>query len=88
MKPKKSDDAEVDRLTQTRDVLMFKVLTAGPDEPIRDVAQLVPGHQIRIVPVINCDGRATGTVSEGNRIGRGSRTGGSTRACCAVERLH
>ena len=79
---------KANRLTQTRDVLMFKILTVGPDEPIRDVANLLPGHQIRIVPIIGRDWFAIGTVSQDDRIGRGFRAPGATRACCAVERLH
>ena len=67
--PEKSDDAEVDRLAQTRDVLTFKVLTVSPDKPIRDWV-------------------AIGTVRQGDRIGRGFRAPGATRACCAIERMH
>jgi CBS-domain-containing membrane protein len=88
VKPEKSDDAEVDRPSQTRDVLSFKVLTIGPDVPIRDVARLLLGRQIRMVSVINCDGLPIGTVSEGGLIGRGFRAPASTRACRTVERLH
>ena len=86
--PEKSDDAEVDRLTQTRDVLTFKVLTVSPDKPIRDVARLLAGHRIRIVPVISRDWVAIGTVRQGDRIGRAFRAPGATRACGAIERMH
>ncbi|MGD0432859.1 MAG: CBS domain-containing protein [Acetobacteraceae bacterium] len=47
-----------------------KVITAGPDEPTRDVARRLLDNQISAVPVVNGDGVPIGMVSDGDLIGR------------------
>jgi CBS domain-containing protein len=55
---------------QARDVMTTKVVTVGPDEPIREVASFLLDNQISAVPVVNSDGVPIGMVSEGDLIGR------------------
>ena len=47
-----------------------KVITVGPEDSTRDVAQLLLDNQISAVPVVNGDGTPIGMVSEGDLIGR------------------
>jgi CBS domain-containing protein len=53
-----------------RDVMTAKVISVGPDQPTRKIAQLLLDHGISAVPVVNSDGTPIGMVSEGDLIGR------------------
>ena len=47
-------------------VMTSKVITAGPDDTIAHVAQLLARHHISAVPVCAADGALVGMVSEGD----------------------
>ncbi len=70
MQPEKSDGTDAGRPVQARDVMTTKVITVGPDEPIRAIAQRLIDNQISAVPVVNVDGTPIGIVSDGDLIGR------------------
>lgn len=53
-----------------RDVMTTRVVTVGPETPVREVAQLLLERRISAVPVVDADGRILGIVSEGDLIGR------------------
>ncbi len=70
MQPGKSDEFDGDGPNQAHDVMTEKVITVGPDEPMRDIARLLLDNGISAVPVVNSDGMPIGMVSEGDLIGR------------------
>lgn len=53
---------------QARDVMTTAVVTAGPDMPVRELAQLLLERRISAVPVVDAGGRLLGIVSEGDLI--------------------
>lgn len=58
---------------QARELMTTQVISVGPDEPTRKIAQLLLDHGISAVPVVDTDGVPIGMVSEGDLIGRGER---------------
>jgi CBS domain-containing protein len=49
---------------KAKEIMTTPVVTAGPDTPTRDVAQLLSRHRISGVPVTDQDGAVVGLVSE------------------------
>ena len=49
---------------RVRDVMTTRVLTIGPEAPIRDVARILVEHGISGIPVCDMEGRVVGVVSE------------------------
>jgi CBS domain-containing protein len=52
------------------DVMVQEVCTAGPDDPVRAIAQAMLARRISGVPVVDGEGRVLGIVSEGDLIRR------------------
>jgi CBS domain-containing protein len=52
------------------DVMVWNVITVGPDACVQDVAELLLRHRISAVPVIGANGDILGIVSEGDLINR------------------
>jgi len=50
------------------DVMTSDVITVGPDQPVRDVAELLYTRRISGVPVVEANGGVIGMVSEGDLI--------------------
>jgi CBS domain-containing protein len=71
MKTEAPTDTAPGAPTQARDVMTTRVITVGPDTPVRDVARLLLDNAISAVPVVDNDGVPVGMVSEGDLIGRG-----------------
>jgi CBS domain-containing protein len=70
MEPAKLDATKSEGPVQAHDVMTPKVITAGLDQPTRDIARLLLANGISAVPVVNTDGTPVGMVSEGDLIGR------------------
>jgi len=51
---------------RVRDLMIEKVLTIGPEAPIKDVAKILVEHRISGLPVCDIEGRVLGVVSEGD----------------------
>jgi CBS domain-containing protein len=51
---------------RVRDLMTEKVLTIGPEAPIKDVAKILVEHRISGLPVCDIEGRVLGVVSEGD----------------------
>ena len=51
-----------------RDVMTTAVVTASPDTPMREIAELLLKHGISAVPVVDSDGAVIGMVSEGDLL--------------------
>ena len=49
---------------KVKEIMTTPVVSAGPDTPTRDVAQLLTRHRISGVPVTDQDGAVVGLVSE------------------------
>jgi CBS domain-containing protein len=52
------------KLKKVRDVMSKDVLTVRPDTTVQEIARLVTEHHLRILPVVDDDGRIVGMVSE------------------------
>lgn len=55
---------------QARDVMTERVITVGPDTPVREIAAVLLKRRISAVPVVDQDGAVAGIVSEGDLIRR------------------
>ncbi len=55
---------------QAHDLMTETVISVGPDEPTRRIAQLLLDHGISAVPVVDSEGTPIGMVSEGDLVGR------------------
>lgn len=55
---------------RARDIMTTHVVSVGPDETTRAIAQVLLDHRISAVPVVDADGAPVGMVSEGDLIGR------------------
>lgn len=55
---------------QARDVMTERVITVGPDTPVREIAEVLLERRISAVPVVDQDGAITGIVSEDDLIHR------------------
>jgi CBS domain-containing protein len=51
---------------RVRDLMTERVLSIGPEAPIKDVARILVEHRISGVPVCDVEGRVLGVVSEGD----------------------
>lgn len=51
---------------RVRDLMTAKVLTIGPEAPIKDVAKILVEHRISGLPVCDIEGRVLGVISEGD----------------------
>ena len=58
---------------QAHELMTSKVVTVGPDEPTRRIAQVLLEHGISAVPVVDEASTPIGMVSEGDLIGRGEK---------------
>jgi CBS domain-containing protein len=70
MQPESASQAATTGPLRARDVMTAKVISVGPDEPTRAIAQRLLDNEISAVPVVNSDGTPIGIVSEGDLIGR------------------
>ncbi|MBL8697849.1 MAG: CBS domain-containing protein [Alphaproteobacteria bacterium] len=55
---------------KARDVMTRKVLTIGPDVPVRKLAEFLIDHRISAAPVVDAAGVPLGVVSEGDLLRR------------------
>lgn len=55
---------------RVQDIMTSPVITATPEMPLRDVAELLVRHRISAVPVVDQAGKVVGMVSEGDLIHR------------------
>lgn len=55
---------------KARDVMTRKVLTVGPDVPVRKLAEFLIDHRISAAPVVDSAGVPLGVVSEGDLLRR------------------
>ena len=62
-----------------KDVMTTTVITARPETPVREIAQLLLSRHISAVPVVSDEGRVLGIVSEGDLMRRAET--GTTRRC-------
>lgn len=51
---------------RVRDLMTERVLSIGPEAPIKDVARILVEHRISGLPVCDVEGRVLGVVSEGD----------------------
>ncbi len=52
------------------DVMTSPVVTAGPDDSVFDIVQLMLDHKISVVPIVDGEARLIGLVSEGDLMRR------------------
>ena len=55
---------------QAKDVMTAPVVTVGPDDTVREIAELLLERRISAVPVAAADNRLVGIVSEGDLVRR------------------
>jgi CBS domain-containing protein len=53
---------------RVRDIMQSEVITVGPDTTVRDLADLLAGHKISGMPVVDGELRVIGMVSEADVI--------------------
>ena len=51
---------------RVRELMTEKVLTIGPEAPIKDVAKILVENRISGLPVCDISGRVLGVISEGD----------------------
>jgi CBS domain-containing protein len=51
-----------------KDVMTIAVVTVGPETPLKRVAELLAGHRISGLPVVDTDGAVLGVVSEADLL--------------------
>ncbi len=51
---------------EAREIMRQPVVTAGPDDSVRVVAQRLSDHAISALPICDADGRPLGMISEGD----------------------
>jgi CBS domain-containing protein len=54
--------------TTVGEVMTREVVTVSEDTPYKQIAQVLAGHRISAVPVLDADGRVTGVVSESDLL--------------------
>ena len=55
---------------KAKDIMTTRVVTAGPDESVTEIAQKLTDHHISAVPVVEEDGTLLGIASEGDLLRR------------------
>jgi CBS domain-containing protein len=71
--------------TRVQDVMTIEVVVAHPTTPIKQVADLLAGHGLSALPVIDEQGRVLGVVSETDLLGDSHRPAGGPMATTAGE---
>jgi CBS domain-containing protein len=71
--------------TRVQDVMTIEVVVAHPTTPIKQVADLLAGHGLSALPVIDGQGRVLGVVSETDLFGDSQRPAGGPVATTAGE---
>jgi CBS domain-containing protein len=71
--------------TRVQDVMTIEVVVAHPTTPIKQVADLLAGHGLSALPVIDGQGRVLGVVSETDLLGDSQRPAGGPMATTAGE---
>lgn len=71
--------------TRVQDVMTIEVVVAHPTTPIKQVADLLAGHGLSALPVIDGQGRVLGVVSETDLFGDSQRPAGGPMATTAGE---
>jgi CBS domain-containing protein len=71
--------------TRVQDVMTIEVVVAHPTTPIKQVADLLAGHGLSALPVIDEQGRVLGVVSETDLLGDSQRPAGGPMATTAGE---
>ena len=51
------------------EIMTKRVITVRPDTSVGEIADLLPGHKVSAVPVIDNDHHVVGIVSEGDLLG-------------------
>jgi len=51
------------------EIMTKRVITVRPDTSVGEIADLLPGHKVSAVPVIDNDNHVVGIVSEGDLLG-------------------
>jgi CBS domain-containing protein len=70
---------------KARDVMSSRLITAGPDTTITELARLLIEHRISAIPIVDSDGKLSGIVSEADLLHR--RELGTERKMSAWLRL-
>jgi CBS domain-containing protein len=71
--------------TRVQDVMTIEVVVAHPTTPVKQVADLLAGHGLSALPVIDGQGRVLGVVSETDLFGDSQRPAGGPAATTAGE---
>jgi CBS domain-containing protein len=71
--------------TRVQDVMTIEVVVAHPTTPVKQVADLLAGHGLSALPVIDGRGRVLGVVSETDLFGDSQRPAGGPVATTAGE---
>jgi CBS-domain-containing membrane protein len=71
--------------TRVQDVMTIEVVVAHPTTPVKQVADLLAGHGLSGLPVIDGQGRVLGVVSETDLFGDSQRPAGGPVATTAGE---
>jgi CBS domain-containing protein len=71
--------------TRVQDVMTIEVVVAHPTTPVKQVADLLAGHGLSALPVIDGQGRVLGVVSETDLFGDSQRPAGGQVATTAGE---
>jgi CBS-domain-containing membrane protein len=71
--------------TRVQDVMTIEVVVAQPTTPVKQVADLLAGHGLSALPVIDGQGRVLGVVSETDLFGDSQRPAGGPVATTAGE---
>ena len=70
---------------RVQDVMTIEVVVAHPTTPVKQVADLLAGHGLSALPVIDGQGRVLGVVSETDLFGDSQRPAGGPVATTAGE---
>ena len=71
--------------TRVQEVMTIEVVVAHPTTPVKQVADLLAGHGLSALPVIDGQGRVLGVVSETDLFGDSQRPAGGPVATTAGE---
>jgi CBS domain-containing protein len=71
--------------TRVQDVMTIEVVVAHPTTPVKQVADLLAGHGLSALPVIDGQGRVLGVVSETDLFGDSQRPAGGPLGTTAGE---
>jgi CBS domain-containing protein len=73
--------------TRVQDVMTIEVVVAHPTTRVKQVADLLAGHGLSALPVIDGQGRVLGVVSETDLLGDSQRPAGGPVATTAGEAM-